>query len=827
MEFYAEDSIAKTACDAVFSVMQHYDRGMVYRFNDDLSGEIIHEITNGTMKSSYMGMRFPKSDIPLPARQLYITNGLRYIHDIESENIPIIAGGDQSMDLAQIRMRAVARPHIIYLRNMGVKCSLSIAIVVSGELWGLLAFHGYKQSFKPSLHQRIACETISKMVSVRIEAMEKKNQSSRIIRMGDVLLNLSAEITLSENLRKAGEKSLLEILDCDIIVVNVQDRMDDDDTDGICIGDESLKPSDKFWKKFSAYENRKIFSNSSRQPLLDMGLSENDCPPCGVLFFREGRTQVMLGRAVRSRDVKWAGNPDAPKLRIGGILNPRASFDTFMEKARQESRAWNAQDHNVVSAFRDRVCEHCHNLMMGQLKLAITDTNKKYMAAIDGAKDNYEFFARMSHELRTPFHGVMGCLDILDQSYDSMNLEEIRDIVRTARASGTHMLALLNDILNIAKQKYLPHSFARDKVSYHALAYDAIDCMKTLATSRHLSFSFQVLPKAGDGNNGKIMIVTDRTKIIQVVSNIVNNAIKFTHEGSIEVNFNLINTLQQGMDEWATLSSAYAGFVFTMKDGEMLSDIGEVQRRVKMYPNFADKRWLIVTVRDSGCGIKDTDLANMFAPYTQASSGSNRSFQGTGLGLFICVSLCIQLNGFIACASTPDKGTVFFLGIPADVVKGDDTYNAPSEDLGFRSDTVVLKGPVMIIDDNAVNVKILKRQVEHLLKLNKIPVEVVTAFCAEDGLDIYRKQNPGLCFIDYHMPGKDGVDTTKCIREYEHSNGIGASYILCYTADGTDRAKKLIFNAGCNEIMYKPPPKGFLENLIERIDYQGTELPHK
>jgi signal transduction histidine kinase len=126
----------------------------------------------------------------------------------------------------------------------------------------------------------------------------------------------------------------------------------------------------------------------------------------------------------------------------------------------------------TFNAFRDRVCEHCHNLMMVKLKLVITDTNKKYMAAIDGAKDNYEFFARMSHELqtpfelRTPFHGVMGCLDILDQSYDTMNIEDIRDIVWTARACGTHMLALLKDIINIAKQKYLPHSFTRDQVSY-------------------------------------------------------------------------------------------------------------------------------------------------------------------------------------------------------------------------------------------------------------------------------------------------------------------------------------------------------------------------
>ena len=103
-------------------------------------------------------MRFPASDIPLPARQLYIKNGLRYIENVEADAVSIIS--DSPVDLSHCRMRAVAKPHIVYLRNMGIISSLSIAIVVEGDLWGLFAFHGYSGPFKPSLHQRIACETV-------------------------------------------------------------------------------------------------------------------------------------------------------------------------------------------------------------------------------------------------------------------------------------------------------------------------------------------------------------------------------------------------------------------------------------------------------------------------------------------------------------------------------------------------------------------------------------------------------------------------------------------------------------------------------------------
>ena len=158
MEFYADERVVKDACDTVFNLLKHYDRGMVYQFNDDNSGEVIHEIKKPHISTSYLGMRFPASDIPLPARQLYIKNGLRYIENVEAEAVPIISDGP--VDLSHCRMRAVAKPHIVYLRNMGIVSSLSIAIVVENELWGLLAYHGYSSQFKPSLHQRIACETV-------------------------------------------------------------------------------------------------------------------------------------------------------------------------------------------------------------------------------------------------------------------------------------------------------------------------------------------------------------------------------------------------------------------------------------------------------------------------------------------------------------------------------------------------------------------------------------------------------------------------------------------------------------------------------------------
>jgi light-regulated signal transduction histidine kinase (bacteriophytochrome) len=196
-----QGDIARTACDTVFKIIgDKFDRGMVYKFHDDLSGEVVHEIKSDCTETSYLGLRFPMSDIPLPARKLYIANGLRYIEDVDAEDVPVVSK-QGVMDLTQIRMRAVAKPHIIYLRNIG----------------------GYKHSFKPSLHQRIACETISTIVSVRIEATIKNAQSHRIVKLGESMISLKPERGVIHNLFNLGE-GLLEIIGADTLVGYVQGK---------------------------------------------------------------------------------------------------------------------------------------------------------------------------------------------------------------------------------------------------------------------------------------------------------------------------------------------------------------------------------------------------------------------------------------------------------------------------------------------------------------------------------------------------------------------------------------------------------------------------
>ena len=184
---------------------------------------------------------------------------------------------------------------------------------------------------------------------------------------------------------------MLRILDADVLVARMYDAAKEN-PQRIVIGDDSLVPREELWQYFAAKSPKEVYAADTRQAISEMGLSINDCPASGVAYYRDGLVQVMMGRGLRAKDVIWAGNPDEPKLRIGGILCPRNSFAMFMEKARKESRSWSASDVHVFLALMVRVCEHSHTRMMTMLKTGIKDANVKYFNAINRAKENCEFF---------------------------------------------------------------------------------------------------------------------------------------------------------------------------------------------------------------------------------------------------------------------------------------------------------------------------------------------------------------------------------------------------------------------------------------------------
>jgi Histidine kinase-, DNA gyrase B-, and HSP90-like ATPase len=171
-------------------------------------------------------------------------------------------------------------------------------------------------------------------------------------------------------------------------------------------------------------------------------------------------------------------------------------------------------------------------------------------------------------------------------------------------------------------------------------------------------------------------------------------------------------------------------------------------------------RWISFSVSDTGCGMKPTELAEMYEPYTQGD-GNQHKFVGTGLGLFICVSLCYDLGGFMACSSTFNQGTNFFVAVPVEIVLMDPGSDISEEDALTEDESttrIPLFGPILIVDDNNVNVKVLHRQLENELKKVNIQAELISAYGGEVALQLYKARLPSVLIIDYHMP---------CMLDYE------------------------------------------------------------
>ena len=643
----------------------------------------------------------------------------------------------------------------------------------------------------------------------------KKIESSRSLLLGQQISQLDKKKCVNQNILDWGS-ALLSIIKADIFV-GYTENPKGDELEYLVLGNSALEPGKAIWEKLRKLRSRELVVSSCRSDISALGISTDECPACGFVYFRESRTHFFFGRHERSSDVCWGGNPDEPKLKINGILCPRRSFDTYIQIACVESKKWTKEDINVISILRDRLCEHCHDWNMTLLENDIELSNQKYMAAVERAKDNYEFFAHMSHELRTPFHGVMGCLSLLCESLNNDLNPDSMDLLQTALASGNHMLNLLNDILKISKSNHLSHDVLRENLPFRKMAVQLVNTMKPFAITRGITIASEVTPQDSDN-----MINVDSTKITQIVTNCVNNAIKFAPHGStINMQITLSTSISDSMHEWRNIAELHAGLVFFPYDGNILYDGNTVDSWLKREASDPKDLWLMILISDSGCGMQSVELSAMFAPYTQSSCGSNRTFQGTGLGLYICVSLCHLLNGFIACASTPNKGTTFAIGIPVKREEQCNSNEAPN--IAQREEfknvcPIHMIGGILIVDDNKVNVKILKRNIENECKKSGKFFEIICAYGGEEAVKLYKVYRPSLCFIDYHMPDVDGILATKQIRAFEVEHRIPQSYIMSYTADATLAARDVVLASGADDIMTKPPPKGLIPDLINRLN---------
>ena len=338
-----------------------FDRVMTYQFDHDWNGTVIAESKDDRLEA-YLGLRYPASDIPAQARELYALNWQRLIPDAVYTPVPVLEDTEQDaskLDLSDSTLRSVSPIHLRYLANMGVRASMSISLMVDGRLWGLVACHQYSGPLQPTLRIRMATEFLGRTASLLLQGVERLAGSRAELRVARTAAKVTEEFQsaglkeLSDGLVR-GDTTLLDLFDCSAAAVYMDGRIATvgdapSNNDLFAIG-RLLWPRDR--RPTMAVESLAELSSLARSDFDSVAVSGSAAGVLGVPIPGTRDSWLMWTRAEVLREVTWAGDPTASKevaLGPAGLaLSPRTSFARYTELVRGTALQWERHEIDVA-----------------------------------------------------------------------------------------------------------------------------------------------------------------------------------------------------------------------------------------------------------------------------------------------------------------------------------------------------------------------------------------------------------------------------------------------------------------------------------------------
>ncbi len=341
-----------------------------------------------------------------------------------------------------------------------------------------------------------------------------------------------------------------------------------------------------------------------------------------------------------------------------------------------------------------------------QRKLSEMEIRTAKEAAESANKTKSAFLANISHEIRTPLNAIIGFSEILERKIVD---DDLLNYSTSITKSGHTLLALINEILDLSKIDAGKLTLQSTEVNLRKLIQDVAQIFKVQAEEKGLLFETIEKEYIQD------IILTDEIRLKQILINLIGNAIKFTSSGFVQVEY------------------------FLEKDSK-------------------DRSNLLIRVKDSGIGIEESQLGDIFEDFKQRDDQENRSYEGTGLGLAISQRLANLMGGEVTVASKINDGSVFSVYIPDLHVINNESY-LPKEILLNPNEIVFEAAKVLLVDGNNSDRRLLK---EILISYN---LDIYEASNGKEAIDLALQIIPELIFMDIEMPEVDGCELAKLIRE--------------------------------------------------------------